>query len=82
MILSAIINWRPISQPPAADEIVSAILAYEDDGIVALEYSVHDWRKGAWHDEIDDRINTTAKWWVPETELTAVLAQAIGEAPK
>ncbi|MDP2786640.1 MAG: hypothetical protein Q8O79_00975 [Pseudomonadota bacterium] len=80
MSIPTTIHWRPISEPPAADAIVSAILANDEYGVVTLEYSVHDWRDGDWHDEVDDSINTTAAWWVPESELVAVLAQAIGGA--
>jgi hypothetical protein len=77
MNIPTTIHWRPISEQPEPDVLISAVLASEDDGIVALEYTVYDWRATGWYDEIDDNINTTAKWWVPEAELIAALAATI-----
>lgn len=77
MMLTTLINWRPIEETPESDAIITALLAYEDYGMAVLEPTIYDWRGGAWHDEIDDRINTTARWWVPESELTAPLTAAL-----
>ena len=71
MILATLINWRPIDVPPDTHELFTALLASEDeDGRAA---NLHVWEGGHWVDEIDGRINTTARWWVPESELVAQL---------
>lgn len=74
MMLTALINWRPLSVPPQTHELFTAMLAFEDDeGRAVLEPTLYVWQDGQWVDEIDGRANTTARWWVPESELVAQL---------
>lgn len=81
MMLTALIEWRPIEEVPDSTELFSALLAWEDDeGNVYLEPTLYDWHDGAWYDEIDNRPNTTARWWVPERELTQPITLALAMA--
>jgi hypothetical protein len=74
MMLAALINWRPIAVPPETHELFTAVLAFEDDeGRAVLEPTLYVWQDGCWVDEIDGRANTSARWWVPESELVAQL---------
>lgn len=82
MMLTALIEWHPIEERPDTDEPITALLAVEDpsDGTVYLEPTVYHWQDGAWVDEIDDQVNTSATWWVPERELTQPIALALAMA--
>lgn len=73
MMLTTLINWRPVSDPPESDEPIAVVMAVEDEGQVYLEPHLYNWVAGEFIDEVDGRVNTTARWWVPETELTAQL---------
>ena len=82
MMLTALIEWRPLSEAPETDEPIAAVLAVEDpdDGTIYLERTLHHWQDGAWVDEVDGCVNTTATWWVPERELTQPIALAVSMA--
>lgn len=73
MMLTTLINWRPVGNPPESDEPIAVVMAYEDQGRVYLDGNMHNWVAGEFINEVDGRVNTTARWWVPETELTAQL---------
>lgn len=82
MMLTALIEWRPISEAPETDEPIAAVLAVEDpnDGAVYLEYNLYLWQDGAWVNEVDGRVNTSATWWVPERELIQPITLAMDMA--
>lgn len=73
MMLATLINWRSVGNPPESDEPISVVMAYEDQGRAILEPHLYEWVAGEFIDEVDGRVNTTATWWAPETELTAQL---------
>lgn len=74
MMLAALINWRPIEVPPETHELFTAALAFEDDeGRAVLEPTLYVWEDGQWVDEVNGSANTSARWWVPESELVAQL---------
>ncbi len=78
MMLTSLINWRPIDVPPETHELFTAVLAsVDDEGDAYLEPNLYVWQAGHWIDEIDGSINTTALWWVPESELVAQLNVAL-----
>lgn len=77
MMLTTLINWRSVGDTPESDEPISVVMASEHEGFVYLEPHLYNWVAGEFIDEVDGRVNTTATWWAPESELTAPLNAAL-----